>query len=70
MNHTAIDLSAYRPVSAPVPFDYAAYERRAAGRFRVARICQIAVSAVDILVSLTIGLCIVIGTAAFVQMLP
>lgn len=50
-------------------FDLAAYERRAAARFRRASICAWLTTAVEAVVTLTIGGCILLSTLAVWAML-
>ena len=50
-------------------FDFSAYERRAAARFRRASLCAWVTTAVEAVVTVAIGGCILLCTLAFLAML-
>ena len=60
---------AARTAAAEAGFDFAAYERRAAARFRRAGICAWVATCVEAVVTLAIGGCILLCTLVFLAML-
>lgn len=50
-------------------FDYAAYERRAAARYRRSAICGWISSISEAIVTVAIGVCVLLGTAVFLTTL-
>lgn len=66
-----IELSVYQAPAPPKAssFDFAAYEARAAARFRWAKCCALIVSIAEALVTAAIGLCAVFGVLIYFSIL-
>lgn len=68
-NSKIIDLNSYLPARRPEQSDHAAHETRAEGRCHRTADCAVVLTAVESIVTVLIGLCVLASTVVFFTIL-